>query len=117
MASIRIDASEVIGFLETAETKAQKGIKAYAQQGAKKFENYAKLNKPWTNRTGHAQQRLVGYTETNPTNTRIYISHGVSYGKYLELAHEKRYAILFPTIKAKSQEVLEGYKELLRYLR
>lgn len=114
---IRIDASDLLKSLERAETKSQVAIKMFATEGAKKFENYAKKNRPWTDRTGHARQRLVGWVEVLANKVRIHIGHGVDYGIYLELAHEKKYAILQPTVNALSKEVLEGYKDLLRYLR
>ena len=49
--------------------------------------------------------------------TRIYIGHGVDYGIYLELCNERRFAILQPTVNACSKEVLDGYKDLLRYIK
>lgn len=117
MAGIRIDISELLRNLENMETKSQMAIRMYAQEGAKKFENYAKRNRPWVDRTGHARQRLVGWVETLADRVRVHIGHGVDYGVYLELCHEKRFAILQPTVNAMSGEVLEGYKDLLRYIR
>lgn len=117
MARIRFDAKTLLKNLEVAETKSQFAIEMFAQEGAKKFENYAKINSPWTDRTGHARQSLVGWVETFANKVRIHIGHGVDYGVYLELCNERRFAILQPTINAMSEEVLEGYKELLRYLR
>lgn len=112
-----IDISDVLKNLSDIGTKSEIAIRMYAQEGAKKFENYAKLNRPWTDRTGHARQRLTGYIETNPTNTRVYISHGVDYGKYLELAHEKKYAILLKTVIMCADEVLDGFDNLISKLR
>ena len=117
MAGIKIDASKLLANLENAETKSQVAIRMFAQEGAKKFENHAKKNRPWTDRTGHARQRLTGWVEVLTNRVRIYIGHGVDYGVYLELCHEKRYAILQPTVNALSNEVLVGYKELMRYMK
>lgn len=117
MATFRFDAKTLLSKLENAETKSQVAIKMFAQEGAKKFENYAKAHRPWTDRTGHARQRLVGWVEVLTNKVRIHIGHGVSYGVYLELAHEKKYAILQPTVNACSKEVLDGYKELTRYMK
>ena len=117
MAGIKVNASSIINSLEVAQTKSQIAIKMFAQEGAKKFENYAKTHRRWTDRTGHARQRLTGWVEVMMNKVRIHIGHGVNYGVYLELAHEKRYAILQETVNAVSQEILEGYEELLRYLR
>lgn len=116
MATIRIDAKDLLKSLEKAETKSEVAIKMYAQEGAKKFQNYAKLNRLWTDRTGHARQRLIGWVETFSDKVRIHIGHGVSYGVYLELCNNRRYEILQPTVNNCSKEVLDGFKELMRYL-
>lgn len=115
MATIRVDSKQLLKRLENAETKSQVAIKMFAQEGAKKFENYAKINRPWTDRTGHARQRLVGWVETFSDKVRIHIGHGVDYGVYLELCNEKRYAILQPTVNACSKEVIQGFNKLTRY--
>ena len=111
---IQFDMSDVMEHLTDAETKAQTAIYMYASEGAKKFENYAKNNRPWTDRTGQARQRLNGYVETMPGKVRINIAHGVDYGIYLELCHERKYAILQRTVNTEGPEVLEGFKTLLR---
>ena len=117
MAVFRFDAEDLISSLERTETKAQAAIRMYASEGAKKMESYAKTHRPWTDRTGMARIRLVGWVEALKDKVRIHIGHGVEYGIYLELGHEKKYAILFPTVKATSEEILNGYKELLKHLR
>lgn len=117
MAKIRFDASKLLSNLENAETKTTVAIRMFSQEGAKKFENYAKKNRPWTDRTGHARQRLTGWVEMFADKVRIHIGHGVDYGVYLELCNEKRYAILQTTINAMSKEVLDGYSELMRYMK
>lgn len=117
MATFRFDAKDLINALEDADTKAQIAIKMYSQEGAKKFQNYAKANRPWQDRTGQARQRLIGWVEMFKTKVRINVGHGVSYGIHLEMAHEKRYAILQPTIIACSKEVLQGFEGLIKHLK
>lgn len=117
MAGIRFNPNKLVNALSQTETKAMIAIQMYAQEGAKKFENYAKLHRRWVDRTGHARQRLTGYVEKSPTNMRIYISHGVNYGIHLELGHEKRYAILQETVDALSQEILDGYTLLMNKIK
>lgn len=114
---IKLDASQVLDWLEDAPSKADIAIKMYAQEGAMKFQNYAKQNRPWTDRTGHARQRLVGYVEQLSQSVRIYIAHGVYYGIYLELCNSQRYAILQKTVNACSNEILEGFNNLIGKLK
>lgn len=116
MATIRVDAQSLLKNLESAESKSKVAIRMYAQEGAKKFENYAKAKRPWTDRTGHARQRLKGWVEILGTKVRVNIGHGVDYGVYLEYAHEQRFAILQKTVNAQSKEILKGFDGLLKRL-
>lgn len=114
---MRINASDFVKRLSDVETKSQVAFRMFATEGAKKFENYAKQNRPWTDRTGQARQRLTGWVEMFSDKIRIHIGHGVDYGIYLELANQKRFAILQKTVNAVSPEILEGFNELTRYIR
>lgn len=117
MALIRINAEKLLHNLEDIPTKSQIAIKMLAQQGAMKMQNYAKSHKRWTNRTGHAQQRLIGYVTSTKDVTRINIAHGVDYGKWLELCNEKRFAILEETVVNNAKEILESMTDLMDHLR
>lgn len=113
---LRLDVSKIMDALQDTPTKAEIAIKMYATEGAKKFQNYAKTHKRWINRTGHAQQRLVGFVETQNDKTKVCIAHGVNYGYYLEMCYEQKYAILNETVEMNSKEVLEGYENLMNKL-
>ena len=114
---IRVDAKKFVERLEDIETKSQVAFRMFSTEGAKKFENYAKQNRPWTDRTGQARQRLTGWVEMLSDKIRIHIGHGVDYGIYLELANQRRFAVLQKTVNAVSPEILEGFSELTRYIR
>ena len=79
-----------------------------------KMENYAKENAPWTDRTGNARQRLEGVTRwVGRSEIEIIVQHHMSYGFWLELAHERRYAILEEAIE---ENVEELYRSLRRFM-
>ena len=112
----RLDISKLANGLIGAQDKADLAIRMYAEQGALQLQNFAKENRRWTDRTGHARQRLNGYVGKSENGYRIYLAHGVDYGIWLELAHEKRFAIIQPTILANSNEVMTGFNKLLERL-
>lgn len=112
----RFDARDMINRLGQASARSEAAIAMYAQNAALKLQNYAREHRPWTDRTGHARQRLTGSVERVSQGYKITLAHGVDYGKWLELAHEKRYAIIQPTIQAKSPEILSGFNKLLERL-
>lgn len=100
MAKFQVDASEVLGKLSMFENKFDAALYQFAQNGAQKMESYAKQHRPWTDRTARARQSLQGSAFRIDNGYRLQIAHGVSYGVYLEYAHERRFAILEPTIRA-----------------
>ena len=105
---------DLLKTLETMSKKAPVVVRMYAETEAKVLEEDAKQRAPWTNRTGQARQRLTAYvTELQPGVCEITIAHGVDYGIYLELAHEKRFATIMPTIQRNSQAVMSGFKILI----
>ena len=110
MTNIDFDYKKLLNNLNNLEKKSQINLLMRAEEGAKVFENHAKLNRPWRDRTGHARQRLKGSVDLLGDIVRINISHGVRYGIYLEFCHNKRYAILLPTVQTKALDVLELFK-------
>jgi len=50
------------------------------------MEGYSKSHAPWTDRTSHARQSLHGGVDIRGDQQVLYLSHGVEYGIWLELA-------------------------------
>lgn len=96
---MKIDISDLVRGLNSLESKTDMAIRVFAEQGAQKLENNAKTNARWTDRTGNARGRLNGRVERRSTYYRLILSHGVDYGIWLELAHERRFAIIDETIR------------------
>lgn len=123
--------------LELLDDKTEMALEMYADTSTKKLEAYAKKHRPWTDRTAQARQRLKGTYKTIPNGYRLMLSHGVTYGKYLEatnnpnwknpnapgenqltglqteFAYERKFAIISPTIRTKSPEIIKGLTNLL----
>lgn len=103
---VRVDYQSLLKRLENADVKTMVLIRMRAATGAKRMENYAKKYRPWTDRTGNARRTLNGYVQNISNGVRINIAHGMSYGWSLEYEHEKRYAILHPTVKALANDII-----------
>lgn len=100
--------------LETMKKKADAALLLYTKTSALKLQNSMRSNAPWKDRTGRARQTLTGtgYKAEDNSGYIIKLAHGVNYGVFLELAHEKRFAIIKPTIQAHGPEVLEAFDNL-----
>ena len=108
------DASKMVENLDNVlGTKAKAAMRMYAESAAENLEAHMKDKRPWTDRTGMAKARLNGSVQEVSEG----LAQGVDYGLWLELANEKKYAIIQPTIQSKSGEVIKGFEGLLDKLR
>lgn len=111
--NVRVESTALQKNMNLFASRVLTAVDIYCGTVAKDFEKYAKQNRVWTDRTSSARIRLTGYVEKGIKSYRIVISHGVDYGIWLELANEKRFAILEPTIRLKGPEAIEGLRHLL----
>lgn len=112
----RLDAQDILDRIATVSTKAEAAVGMYAENAALSLQNYAREHRTWTDRTGHARQRLTGSVARVQQGYKVILAHGVDYGIWLELSNEKKFAIIQPTIQVKSPEILSGFNRLLERL-
>lgn len=108
------DGSKLInGILET-QKRAEAAMMMYGSTAATNLEDYMKQNAPWTDRSGQARRTLSAKNSKIPNGIKITLAYGVNYGASLEMAHEKRYAIIEPTIRLKSADIMKQFAGLLQ---
>lgn len=98
--------SEIQRGLLEYERRVNSALMQLAEYLARIFEQEAKREAPWTDRTGNARQRLHAFTRAISQDVvEVWLSHGVEYGVYLETRFQGRYAIIWPTIEAHLAEI------------
>lgn len=108
------DTSEVEKSLRMFAEVAETAISTLCQTSALIMQSYAQEHRPWTDRTGHARQRLKGTASHPGKNTWVLtLAHGVDYGIWLEFAHERKYAIIEPAIQTKAPEIMDSFESLI----
>lgn len=84
-----------------------------AHEQAAEMEQYARSNAPWQDRTGNARAGLTATVEeTGPIGT-IVLSHGVSYGIWLEVGLSGKYSIIAPTIDIFGPRVMRSLQNMI----
>jgi hypothetical protein len=68
----------------------------------------------WHNRTGQAAARVFTKGELTGSMVSWYISHGVQYGTYLELANDRKYQALRPVIQRYAGRFLRDAQKLFK---
>lgn len=104
--------------LNNLDNKLNAVVMMYAQTKAPVLESKMKSQRPWTDRTGLAKATLNAKV-SKPSNsiTRITLAHGVDYGIWLELANEKNYAIIGPTIDRESDNYIQGMNNIMERIK
>lgn len=97
---------------KATEALVRAAIGVFADTAAKKMEADAKQNAQWTDRTSNARNSIQGNFGWKGKHAVITLSGNMEYSSYLELAHEKKYAILIPTIQKHSPEILKAYRRV-----
>ena len=99
-----------------AETAKRAGavVLLYAGTKATVIESDMKVKRPWGDDTNAAKDRLnVSVSQPNPNIIRMTLAHGVNYGIWLELANEKKYAIIAPTVNKFAPEIVEDLRGIM----
>lgn len=104
--------------LDKMSAKLGAVVLMYASTKASEIQAKMKLNRPWTDRTGMAKALLnAKVSQPNKDTVRITLAHGVDYGIWLELAHEKNYAIIAPTVRDEGPRIVEDLNNLMSKLK
>lgn len=104
--------------LDNMSVKLGAVVLMYAATKASEIESKMKVNRPWTDRTGMAKALLTAkVSQPSDRLIRITLAHGVEYGIWLELANEKNYAIIAPTIDQEGPRIVTDLDDLMSKLK
>jgi len=95
------------------EQQVKAAIGLFGDTAAKKMESEAKKGAKWEDRTSNARNSIQGSFGWEGSKAKITLSGNMDYSVYLELAHEKSFAILVPTIQRNAPEILKAYKKVV----
>lgn len=112
-AGFKLDISDMVSRMSQLESKADMAVHMMADTIAKELEADMKENARWTDRTGNARRGLKGEVGRIAEGYRIILSYSVDYGFWLENAHERRYAIIRPTINIAGPFYQKSFRDFL----
>lgn len=98
---------------KTGERVKTHALVPYLERQADRLRSQMKQEAPWTDQTGAARRALLAEVEQDTDRISLVLSHGVSYGKWLELSHGGRWAIIGPTIVKEGFGLMRGMSGLM----
>jgi hypothetical protein len=96
------------------EIRIRRNMHAHVVLWATIIESYMKIGAPWTDRTGLARFMLAAQgVRENQNRYTIILRHGMKYGKWLEIANQRRYSIVLPTMYTHGHLVVSNFTGML----
>jgi hypothetical protein len=106
--------SVLVKALDVYESRVMQAVASVAAYFEPVLESHAKATAPWEDQTSNARQTLFSASELAETVVRLYLSHGMEYGVYLELKYGGRYAVILPTLQAHYGQVGSMLRDIFR---
>jgi hypothetical protein len=100
-----IETGAMKGRLTQFDRKVNSGIAAAFSYQESRSETRMRTGARWTDRTTNARSSLFAKATSTGTHHELLVSHGVSYGIYLETRFSGRYAIVQPEILLAAQDI------------
>ena len=108
MSDIRVDVAPVLRGLDRWVALIEQRLEAAASEIAHVLEVYAINHHPWEIDTGQTNETTKGrIQEFAKELITITLSAGMDYDQFLELAHDGRWAWLWPAILANTDTILQ----------
>lgn len=97
---IRINGNTLSPNLDRLPERVNAGIALGMQYGEDRARQYARINAPWTDRTGNARSGLDALYESDGGSHILTLFHRMPYGIWLEVAFSGRFGIIMKTLRA-----------------
>jgi hypothetical protein len=98
--------------IERYGDRAREAVDELLRYYERVIEAYAKQYAPWTDRTSNARQNLFAHVDRDGNSVRLYLSHRVEYGIWLELKYSGRYAVILPTLQNHETAIMNSIRQL-----
>lgn len=105
---LKIDTGNLRRALGEMERRQLCAMEVQSQVAAKVLEADARENAPWRDHTGHARGGIRARAQRSGSVITITLSGSVRYLVYLELAHGKRWAALWPAMQRNQERILRS---------
>lgn len=106
--SLNIDTGMLRRGLNELEQKKLYAMEVQSIIAARTLESDARTGAPWRDRTGHARSGIHGSARRSGSVITITLSGNVRYLVYLELAHGRKWAALWPAMQRNQERILRS---------
>jgi len=95
------------------DARLRRNIRAVVDYNAAYATGYMKTHARWTDRTGAARTGLLAIPNHAKTYEEIVMRYSVNYGIWLEVAHDRKYAIITPSLRIIGDKLMKDLYHLI----
>lgn len=111
--NFRLNTKGLSAQLNTFNPRMHRAIGAAFEYQKERSEGRMRTGARWTDRTGNARSSLFAATTNEGNSFKLLVSHGVSYGIYLEASNSGKYSIVIPEILLAGEDLMRLCSKLL----
>lgn len=112
--NLTIDIAEMVDNINVTEERVLTAVEMLARTRAPQYTAQMQRNRPWTDITGEAKRRMnVQVSRPEPSVVRMTFAHGVFYGVFLELANQRVWGVVIPTMNRAGPEMMDSMSNIM----
>lgn len=106
--------ADIIANAHAHESRMLAASREVLEQHVAGMADHARTNRPWTDRTGEARDKLAS-VPIHPARLEdggaVALVHGAAHGVFLELANASRYATIQPTVATEAPQLTQRLRD------
>jgi hypothetical protein len=99
------------------DANLKRNVAAVVDRHAAITTGWLKQNAPWTDRTSAARTGIFAIANSGNNYEEIFMAYSVYYGIWLEVANDRRYAVITPAMRIMGKELMDSLQHLLDRMR
>lgn len=99
------------------DRNVRNNVAVLADRHAAITTGWLKQNARWTDRTGAARSGIFAVANHGKEFEEIFMAYSVNYGIWLEIANDRKYAIITPAMRIMGKELMDSLQYLLDRMR
>lgn len=103
--------------LRSFDRRLDENVRAVTARRAAITQGDLRTAARWTDRTGAARSGLFAIPNYGPGFAEIFMTYSVNYGIWLEVAHDRKYAVIGPMMRIAGDALMKDLDNLITYMK
>jgi hypothetical protein len=111
--TVKFDDKRLRRNLRTFDARLRNAVDTVVDYDAAWATGQLKMRAPWTDRTGAARTGLTAIPHHGRNFAEIIMSYSVYYGIWLEVANDRKYAVITPMVRILGDKLMKDLQHLI----